>query len=289
MKRVLLVDDRQENLEYLSTLLRGDGFEVKVTTEGEEALSEARMRPPDAVISDLLMPIMDGYSLLRRWRADDVLKKIPFLVLTATYAEPQDEQLAFDLGADAYLIKPQEPEAILRQLREILDRGGPDASGVRAPHRKETDLLRSYNETLFRKLQDKTRRLEESNRELLAEIFERGKIVQTQIAILDALPAHIALIDSAGVIITVNEAWRRFAGANFLGASDFGVGQNYLSVCESEIASSSEGASGVSKGLREVLQGNAPAFDYEYTCDSTREKRWFHMMATPLVAPVVRS
>jgi PAS domain S-box-containing protein len=282
MKRVLLVDDRQENLEYLSALLRGAGFEVEMTNQGEEALRQARMRPPDAVISDLLMPIMDGYSLLRRWRADEVLKKIPFLVFTATYSEPQDQQLAFDLGADAILIKPQEPEAILRQLGEILDRADPAVDRVRAQRGNETAILRRYNDTLFRKLQNKTRRLEESNRELLAEIFERGKIAQTQIAILNALPAHIALIDSTGMIVAVNEAWRRFAAANVLAAPDFGVGQSYLSVCESEIASSAEGASGVSEGLRAVLEGNAPAFDYEYTCDSPSERRWFHMMATPL-------
>jgi PAS domain-containing protein len=68
-----------------------------------------------------------------------------------------------------------------------------------------------------------TRALRDTERELLAE---------TQIAILNSLPAHIALVDSQGIIVSVNEAWRRFGAANALQGANFGVGQNYLDLCE---------------------------------------------------------
>jgi CheY-like chemotaxis protein len=245
MSRVLLVDDQPDNLEYLSAILQGAGFEVMMARHGEEALSKARALPPDAVISDLLMPIMDGYTLLSRWRTDALLKRIPFLIFTATYTKSQDKQLALDLGASAFLLKPQEPDVILRHLRQMLRTGLAETDGVHAPPgQQEISLLNRYNDALFRKLEDKTRQLEESNRELLAEIFERGKIAKTQIAILNALPAHIALIDRAGVIINVNEAWRNFAVTNVLASPDGGIGQNYLSVCVRRLGRTARGAAG---------------------------------------------
>jgi CheY-like chemotaxis protein len=74
-----------------------------------------RQKAPDVIISDLLMPVMDGYTLLREWKADaTLLAIIPFIVYTATYTEPKDEKLALDLGADAFIVKPAEPEAFMQ-------------------------------------------------------------------------------------------------------------------------------------------------------------------------------
>ena len=101
--RVLIVDDKDENLYYLNALLRGNGYEVIPARHGAEALAKAREIPPDVVISDLLMPVMDGYTLLRHWKADARLKRVPFIVYTATYTEPKDEELALNLGADAFI------------------------------------------------------------------------------------------------------------------------------------------------------------------------------------------
>jgi len=80
MTRVLIVDDKAENLDLLRALLQGHGCEVDEARHGAEALVKARQAPPDLIISDLLLPVMDGYTLLRHWKADERLKPIPFVV-----------------------------------------------------------------------------------------------------------------------------------------------------------------------------------------------------------------
>ena len=69
-KHVLMVDDNDENLYYLEALFKGHGHSVTTARQGAEALAKAQASPPDVIISDLLMPVMDGYTLLRHWRMD---------------------------------------------------------------------------------------------------------------------------------------------------------------------------------------------------------------------------
>jgi len=174
MSRVLIVDDKDENRYYLESLLRAHGHQTESARHGGEALEKAREQAPDVVVSDLLMPVMDGYSLLRQWRIDPRLRRIPFIVYTATYTDPEDERLALDLGADAFILKPAEPEEFLAWLREVLSRAPVHGPPPPQPNRAdETDLLRSYSETLIRKLEEKTLQLEEANRNLKQDIERR--------------------------------------------------------------------------------------------------------------------
>ncbi len=103
-----------------------------------------------------------------------------------------------------------------------------------------------------------------------------------QAAILDALPAHIALLDPQGVIISVNEAWRGFSGVNVLQGPEYGVGVNYLDVCDRAQGNDASEAEQVSAGIRSVLNGSKRIFSLEYTCHSPAEQRWFLMTVTPL-------
>ena len=176
MNRILIVDDKEENLYYLRALLAGHGCAVEDARHGAEALVKARRSPPDLIVSDLLMPVMDGYTLLRLWKSDASLKKIPFIVYTATYTEPADEQLALSLGADAFILKPAEPEVFLARIRDVQTRTGSlEPLPPNAPRGDEKELLKVYSETLIRKLEEKTLQLEESNRALQKDIAERKK------------------------------------------------------------------------------------------------------------------
>ncbi len=176
MTRVLIVDDKEENLYYLEALLTGHGCSVESVRHGAEALVKARQNPPDLVVSDLLMPVMDGYTLLRHWKSDTRLKGIPFIVYTATYTEEEDERLAISLGADAFILKPAEPEDFLRRLREV--QSNATAAAPASPRRQVGDehaLLKVYSEALIRKLEEKTLQLEETNRTLQNDIAERRR------------------------------------------------------------------------------------------------------------------
>jgi len=167
---ILTVDDKSENLYYLRVLLMGHGFTVESARHGAEALAKARANPPDLVISDLLMPVMDGYTLLRYWKADPRLKQAPFIVYTATYTEKADEDLAYSLGADAFILKPAEPDDFLARLKEVRARTGTKTSAPREPTGDEAARLKVYSETLIRKLEEKTLQLEEANRALKEDI-----------------------------------------------------------------------------------------------------------------------
>ena len=179
MTRVLIVDDKAENLYYLEALLKAHGCEAVSARHGAEALVLARQTAPDVVISDLLMPVMDGYTLLRHWKADARLKTVPFIVYTATYTEPEDERLALCLGADAFILKPTEPDEFLTRLDAVRARAAAALpTRTQDPTENQEELLQEYSETLIRKLEEKTLQLEDSNRALQQDIAAREAVAE---------------------------------------------------------------------------------------------------------------
>lgn len=220
MIRVLIVDDKPENLYLLRALLQGHGYEVDEARHGAEALTKARQTPPGLIISDLLMPVMDGYTLLRQWKADERLSQIPFIVYTATYTEPKDEQLALDLGADAFILKPSEPEPFLDCMREVMskvDSGG--FASAQKPRHDETSQLKEYNEALIRKLERKAIQLAQANQELQEDIVNR-KRVEAELresktkfsAAFHANPTPFAIATLEGTFVDVNQAYADLVG-----------------------------------------------------------------------------
>jgi len=226
MKRALVVDDKEENREYLSALLRGHGYEVAVAKHGAEALMLARQQPPGVVISDLLMPVMDGYTLLRHWKLDDRLTTIPFIVYTATYTEREDEALALELGADAFLLKPVEPEELMARIQLVESR---PTNKVSAPPQGEDGLLREYNQTLVRKLEQKTIQLEEANVALKADLVAR-QAVEAALreseasfrTLTETMPQLVWMARADGGIIFTNRRWAEYTGLTVAESKDEG-------------------------------------------------------------------
>ncbi|WP_422297612.1 EAL domain-containing protein [Rhodoferax sp.] len=103
-----------------------------------------------------------------------------------------------------------------------------------------------------------------------------------QAAILNALPAHIALLDAQGRIISVNQAWRQFADANLLQAPAYGVGLSYLDICDNARGDAAAEAQQVAAGIRSVLAGAVKSVSLEYPCHSPTGQGWFLMAVTPL-------
>ena len=166
IKRVLIVDDNSTNLYMLETLLKGYGLEVTSAENGEDALEKARMNPPDLIVSDILMPVMDGYALCQRWKSDDTLKHIPLVFYTATYTEPRDEAFALSLGADRFIIKPQEPDIFMDLLKDVLEENYTAKEAETKPLGEEMEFFRRHNEVLFKKLEKKMLDLEIANQKL---------------------------------------------------------------------------------------------------------------------------
>jgi len=105
---------------------------------------------------------------------------------------------------------------------------------------------------------------------------------EKQAALLNALPAHIAMLDHEGIIVSVNSAWGQFAGEDVLQGSEHGVGVNYLHFCANARGEHSSEARQVAEGIRSVLDGGAKGFSIEYPCHSPAEQRWFLLTVTPL-------
>lgn len=195
MTRALIVDDLAENLYLLEVLLRGHGFEVVQATNGAEALAMARQHPPDIVITDLLMPVMDGFELCRSLKTDPTLRHIPLVVYTATYTQPHDEALARAAGADLFLVKPMDPSDFVARLRGALADHAAGRLPPPAPSPlSEEEYLREHRNALAIKLEKKIRDLERAN----SALAEREAFLAT---VFGAVADRILVVDAAGFVV----------------------------------------------------------------------------------------
>lgn len=112
--------------------------------------------------------------------------------------------------------------------------------------------------------------------DVFLQASERPAVLSERLRqVLAVLPAHVAVVDETGTIITVNEAWMAFAEANEGNLRKVGEGVNYLEVCDSATGEWSEGAAAFAEGLRSVLLNGREEFTLEYPCHSPSERRWF--------------
>lgn len=178
---ILVVDDYEVNRYQLEILLKANQFEVITAANGAEALMKMRLSRPDVIVSDILMPGMDGFSLCRACKGDEQLKSIPFIFYTATYTDEKDRNFALRLGAELFLVKPQEPEVFLQAVKDVVGRIQHHPPSTQSPmveaHKERDDsYFQQYSAALIRKLEDKMKQLEEVNRTLELEIATRKKI-----------------------------------------------------------------------------------------------------------------
>ncbi|MCX8083233.1 MAG: response regulator [bacterium] len=165
---ILIVDDNEQTLYQIQLVLKSNGYKIITATNGSEALAKARKNPPDLIITDILMPIMDGFTLCREWRKDEKLKNIPFIFYTATYTHDEDREFALKLGADEFITKPSEPKEFIRIVRDVINKVPylPRPKEIEPGLKDESVYLQEYNAVLIRKLEEKMQQLEEKNREL---------------------------------------------------------------------------------------------------------------------------
>lgn len=175
MARILVVDDRVENRELLVTLLGYGHHELWEASDGEEALELVRRHRPDLVITDVLMPTMDGYELVRQLRADPEIARTAVIFCTAYYHEGEARNLARACGVSHLLTKPIDPRLVLRVVDEALglapsaDPAPPPGEEFDRQHlRLVTDKL-SQKATELRAVNQRLAALIEVNLQLAAE------------------------------------------------------------------------------------------------------------------------
>jgi PAS domain S-box-containing protein len=192
-QRVLLVDDDRVQLKLSALRLRRAGFIVTTASSAREALELAKADPPDAILSDVIMAEVDGFSLCRRLRQQSHLADVPILLMSAHYGDKQARQLAAQVGASALVGRTPGFHDELRALHDVLGNERPSGEQPITKDVAEAHLRSSANEMV--KLADEAKFSDDRYRAL----FENAN---------DA----IALLSRSGVVREANERWRSVLG-----------------------------------------------------------------------------
>ncbi len=202
--KILIVDDVEENLFILESLLEYSGYEVSSANNGEEALKILRSSSFDLIISDILMPIMDGYQLLREIKSDSSLKEIFFIYYTATYTSPKDAEFGRALGADQFLLKPAEPEDILKAIESLTRSVDGKKKNAGVPSLENEGVLKLYNERLINKLEKKMIDLKNEVEEREKTEIELKASESKYRSLVESLPQKVFLKNTDSIFIACN-------------------------------------------------------------------------------------
>jgi len=209
--KLLYAEDDEAARYLLEFLLKSDGHEVVTTPDGEAALALLRTQPFDMVISDILMPNLDGFMLCHLVKSDPKLARIPFILYSATYTQPEDMAFAKSIGADEFLIKPLPPEVFLNELKKIVAR---HPHGVEVPlhSTSEQSFLEGYVQRISNKLVSTHTRLGIASKQLSQT---REELQQTR-RMLGVLADHssdaMLIADQNGSVLFANANLKKQAG-----------------------------------------------------------------------------
>lgn len=120
-KRILVVEDQEDNRAILRDLLTAAEFDYIEAVDGAQGVATAERERPDLILMDIQLPVLDGYQATRQIKSNPTLAVIPIIAVTS-YALSGDDQKALDAGCDDYVTKPFSPRALLAKVREHLDR-----------------------------------------------------------------------------------------------------------------------------------------------------------------------
>lgn len=157
---ILVVEDIPNVRELLAVTLQFKGYPVLTANNGQDALDQIARQRPALVITDILMPKMDGYALAQKLRTDPQTRQIPLIFLSATYVTPEDKAFALSLGAVRFLEKPIDTEDFLLTIAEILTQG---PATTPAPL-SDADFYLGYRGRLESKLQHKNSQITRTER-----------------------------------------------------------------------------------------------------------------------------
>jgi len=191
--KILIVEDDHDTRHILTEILNSAGYEVAAAEDGEEGLRLVRADRPSLVITDILMPGIDGFRFLSEVRKDAGLRDLPVVFYTGNYLDKDDEKLARDLGVSRFLLKPLPPADLLAVVKELLEKK-PRSIFSQAPHSSldEPAFLKLYNERLVTKLKQK--------------VLENEKTRRSLEHVMDGMGDGIMVIDRDYLVTQVNSA-----------------------------------------------------------------------------------
>lgn len=244
---------------------------------GSDALTIAKSSPPDLIISDALMPVMDGFQLLRLIKQQPELCAVPFVFYSATYKEDQDVRLAMSLGANAYLFKPMRLDELWDQIRNILNKAKRTIQHPIEPIKENAEYLKRYSEVVATKLEKKVLELEKALADHKREEEVLKKKEEEFRAIADYTYDWESWIAPDGSLAWVNPAIERLTGYS---------PEEWLSQLQPlrDVLIKEDQAfvlSLLEKGLKERLSGNDIPFRFRHKDGSTR---WAAISYQPIYA-----
>jgi len=205
--KILIVEDDNDSRILLERALPRQGYSVESAVNGVQALEKAVLSPPDLIISDIMMPEMDGFDLCRRIMADERLRTIPFVFYTTTYTDQKDEELAMVLGATRFLIKPMKMEELFIAIREVMEEHRAGQLPVQAQLPAEmSELDRMQMEVYARKLFKKVQELEK----LYQQVKEEAEISGALVRIVSALNTSLSETELIRNVVTLAPGYLRF-------------------------------------------------------------------------------
>ncbi len=205
--KILIAEDDENSRLLLETALAAQGYTVESADNGQEALNLAEKSPPSLIISDILMPQMDGFELCRHIKNNPELQHIPFIFYSATFVESLDERLALALGAARLVVKPIEMWTLLGIIKETLELTNTDPSKAPPTDSDKHQVGDLYAERLSKKLSKKVKELE-WERETLMQSEERYRSL-----INDALNTSsiaIVILDSQYKVTWFNQTFEKY-------------------------------------------------------------------------------
>ena len=167
---VLIVEDVPDILKLLEATLTFKGYRVVTSINGQEALEAIRRERPALVITDIMMPRLDGFGLVHRLRINRETREIPVIFLTATYVALEDKAFALNIGATRFIEKPVNFEKFLETVEELMTKGVPPTPAMMS----EAEFYEGYRQRLEKKLQQKITQITRDER-LLESIQEEEK------------------------------------------------------------------------------------------------------------------
>lgn len=203
---ILIVDDTEINRKLLRVTLQSEGFNTFEAADGLEALKVLEREQIDAIISDVLMPNMDGYRLCYEVRKSEEFKTLPFILYTFTYISPGDEKLALEFGVDKFIGKPASLEMIFDAIQEVTTKAKYALSRSTQPPEEESEMMKAYSEQLVKKLED-------TNTELLRRTEELRESEERYRAVVEQTVESIYLVDvETKRILESNTAFQNLLG-----------------------------------------------------------------------------